>query len=340
MQWEKLNWEILDRLRAGFIGGTAAGGPYWQSLEDLEQYDQTFGERIGWKWDAVLRELRLRGWAPKSQDASGSFTLLDWGCGSGIAGRRVVDFVGAGRVARLLLHDHSDAARQFAAARAKQLYPQIEATPYDGRAEFDILVVSHVLNELSSESQAALLRDMARAKSVIWVEPGTHAVSRQLAAIRETLRKDVRVIAPCTHADVCGLLSPENARHWCHYFADPPPAIYADSDWVRFGQRAGIDLRSLPYSFLVLDSLSVHDPGDLPASRIIGGAEHFKGYAKVLSCAPGAVEELILQKRDAPELFKALKSPEGVPVYRWRREGNKIKDAVEVYPPAPDADPT
>ena len=26
-----------------------------------------------------------------------------------------------------------------------------------------------------------------------------------------------------------------------------------DSNWVKFGQRAGIDLRSLPYCFLALD---------------------------------------------------------------------------------------
>src|ERR1035438_7840636 len=33
----------------------------------------------------------------------------------------------------------------------------------------------------------------------------------------------------------------------------PPPAIFADSSWVKFGKRAGIDLRSLPYSFIALD---------------------------------------------------------------------------------------
>ena len=57
MEWEKLDWEALDRLREGFLTGAAARGPYWKSLGDLANYDLTYGERIGWKWDAVLAEL-------------------------------------------------------------------------------------------------------------------------------------------------------------------------------------------------------------------------------------------------------------------------------------------
>src|SRR5258708_2923216 len=103
MNWESLDWEILDRLRDNFLSGTAAaGGPYWHTLTDLECYDFTYGERIGWKWDAVLHELKLRHWAPPP-----GATVLDWGCGSGIAGPRGVEFLGAANGARLLVHDHS-----------------------------------------------------------------------------------------------------------------------------------------------------------------------------------------------------------------------------------------
>ena len=92
MTWTELDWESLDRHRERFLGGKPSDGPYWVSDSDLAGYDLTFGERIGWKWDAVLDELTMRGWSP------GRGAVLDWGCGSGIAGRRVVGRFGAGRV--------------------------------------------------------------------------------------------------------------------------------------------------------------------------------------------------------------------------------------------------
>ena len=62
MIWTELDWPALDRLRQGFLQGTSLSTPYWESETALASYDLTYGERIGWKWDHVLRELRLRGW--------------------------------------------------------------------------------------------------------------------------------------------------------------------------------------------------------------------------------------------------------------------------------------
>ena len=39
--WETLDWPTLDRLRAGFLDGGAARGPYWKSPHDLAVYDLT-----------------------------------------------------------------------------------------------------------------------------------------------------------------------------------------------------------------------------------------------------------------------------------------------------------
>ena len=95
MTWSELDWAVLDRLRGRFLGNVAADGPYWETAADLANYDLTYGERIGWKWDHVLRELRLRRWAPYQtmiQVLHGlapatptRVALLDWGCGSGVA---------------------------------------------------------------------------------------------------------------------------------------------------------------------------------------------------------------------------------------------------------------
>lgn len=336
MNWTEIDWVVLDRLRGLFLSGEAASGPYWTSTEDLAHYDCTYGERIGWKWDAVLQELDQRGWKPSPA------LVLDWGCGSGVAGRRVVRWLGAGRVSALRLWDHSALAADFACEAARAEFPGIavaQVTP--GLLASDepvgVLVISHVLNELPASELLALRVLAARAGAILWVEPGTFEVSRALIAVREQLRDRFRLVAPCTHQAACGLLTADNARHWCHHFAPPPVGIFADSGWVRFGQRAGIDLRSLPYSFLALERTAA-SPGAGSAggfSRAIGEPRLYKGYAKVLNCDAAGVTELMLQKRDHPALFKSFKRPAGALVYRWTRDGAKIIGA-EAWPGSPE----
>jgi hypothetical protein len=261
----------------------------------------------------------------------GAGSVLDWGCGSGVAGRRVVRWLGADRVRVLRLWDHSALAVDFAAEAARTRFPRLPVehlTPgfLAGNEPVGLLVISHVLNELPAEELRALRGLAARAEAILWVEPGTADASRALIEVRERLRARFRVVAPCTHQAGCGLLAPTNARHWCHHFAAPPSEIFADSNWVKFGRRAGIDLRSLPYSFLALERAAA-DPASEAASgldRVIGEPRVYKGFARVLSCAAGGVSELTLQKRDAPMLFKQLKRPGGPLVYRWTREGDRI----------------
>jgi hypothetical protein len=336
MDWESLDWEVLDRLRDHFISGTAAQGPYWHTITDLECYNFTYAERIGWKWDAVLRELPLRGWM-----APANATILDWGCGSGVAGRRVVEHLGAANVARLLVHDHSPLAMDFAEYTSRRVWPALAVEKASrrflvGTEAIDVLVISHVLNELDDVARADLRDLAARAQTILWVEPGTHEVSRLLGGWREALTgSGFLAIAPCPHQQACGVLTVGNERHWCHFFAPPPAGVYADSGWVKFGQRAGIDLRSLPYSYLVLDRrpASASSDAGAPLARIIGDPRHYKGYAKLFACAATGVAELTLQKRDAPELFKALKEPTNNTIYRWTHTAGRIQPGAIVMSP-------
>ena len=346
MTWTDLDWAALDRLRDGFLHGGAAAGPYWKSAEDLASYDFTYGERIGWKWDHVLRELRLRGWRPAAREA------MDWGCGSGIAGRRVIDFFGADQFDALTVWDHSPAACAFATEEAGRVFPSLRVMTATsgfvaGEAPIGLLIVSHVLNELSPADLVALRKLSARAEAVLWVEPGTHAISRQLGGIRDDLvaRGEFRAIAPCTHQLACPALKPGHERDWCHFFAPPPSEIFATPDWVKFGQRAGIDLRSLPYAFFAVEKIgsraavalasdtnsassstpSNSDESISPElSRIIGRPEYFKPYARWLNCDSSGLNELELPKRADPALYKQLERTKAPLVYRWRREGLKV----------------
>ena len=332
--WSTLDWAALERLRAVFLGEARAGAPYWRSRSDLESYDFTFAQRIAWKWDAVLRELEERGWRPPARE------VLDWGCGSGIAGRRVAEAFGPRAFDRLRVFDHSALAEEFAAEADRSEFPGLaveRASPawLAGEAPVGVLVVSHVLNELADRDRLSLLRLAGRAAAVLWVEPGTYAASRALIGVREQLREGFDFVAPCTHQEPCGLLSFENERHWCHHFAPPPAGIMADSDWVRFAQRAGIDLRSLPYSFLAMEKRAAAAAGaaePMPpaaeagtSSRLVGEARRYKGFVKVLACQADGVRELTLLKRSSPGLFRELCKGQGPSTRRWTLRGDRIE---------------
>ena len=339
MTWEELDWPALDRLREGFLRGGATG-PYWTSAADLASYDLTYGERIGWKWDAVFRELRLRRWRPEP-----GLDVLDWGCGSGVASRRLLSFLGPDSVPALRLWDHAPLATGFAVDAARAAFPGVAVSPATpdflaSDAPVGVLVLSHVLNELTPDAFAEVRRLLGRAQAVLWCEPGTHEVSRRLGALRDELRDTFDIAAPCTHGGACPALAPDRERDWCHFFAPPPSEIFADPRWVNFGQRAGIDLRSLPYSFLALSRRTPN--GDTPApavtdaglSRIIGRPEHFKPYARFLSCDASGLTELTLPRRANPALCKALERSKAPLVYRWRREGPTVIGGEPL--PAPD----
>jgi hypothetical protein len=349
MTWTEIDWAILERLRRRFLEGDFAGAPYWEDEADLANYDFTYGERIGWKWDQVLRELRLRRWSPRRAtgvpppDPPGATTepvpIVDWACGSGVASRRVIAGFGAAAFSSLTLWDHSPLACDFAAAAARRAFPQLtvaQATPgfLASREPIGLLVVSHVLNELPPEALAALRAMIDRADSVLWVEPGTAAISRQLGVIREgALSQGFHPVAPCTHAAACPIFAAGNERHWCHFFAPPPPEIFLDSHWVKFGQRAGLDLRSLPYSFLALDR---QEPEPLPAgaSRVLGRVEHFKPYARLLNCDAAGLTALELPKRADPALCKQLERIRAPLLARWERKNNRISGGALISLPS------
>jgi ribosomal protein RSM22 (predicted rRNA methylase) len=223
---DSIDWTQLAALRQRFIQNEGPGPDYWQNEETLRLYDRFFAERIGWKWDAVLRELKLRDWWPQSK------ILLDWGCGTGIATRKILQFWPELPIERVLLFDRSSQATSFASNRLRESFPdarfEIECLhsvpdPVGPRPDSAYtLILSHVLNEAAQETQSEILKLGAAAQSLLWVEAGTRTVSRQLVGFRERWLEDLNPVAPCPHAAGCGLLDSKNEAHWCHSFARSP----------------------------------------------------------------------------------------------------------------------
>lgn len=304
-----LDWAVLERLRNAFLDGTAGERDYWESEADLASYDATFAQRIGWKWDFVLDDLRARGWTPPAEGAE----LVDWGCGSGIAARAFLDAFTPASVESVRFLDRSPLAMRFAARRAAQRFPGIRlveggAVPAPPEGRPAIVLVSHVLTELTPPRIDLLLADLQRAAAVLWVEPGTYEASLALIAARERLREAFHPIAPCLHAGRCGILAPGNEPHWCHHFARPPGAVFTDPFWGRFAHLTGIDLRSLPLSYLVLDRRPAPAPAEPGVARVLGRPRLLKAEVRVLACRPdGEVREHNLPRRTRPEAFVAAR---------------------------------
>ena len=160
MNLESLDWEVLDRLRATFLSDARTEGPYWHTLTDLECYDLTYAERIGWKWDAVLDELRLRGWT-----APAGATVLDWGCGSGVAGRRVVRFLDGGAESGFGEQDFGIMPGAGARILVDALLHQEGGVLVDEGRQFGEIADRRCATEKIEQRQAVLLRTQCPSKA-------------------------------------------------------------------------------------------------------------------------------------------------------------------------------
>ena len=209
-------------------------------------------------------------------------------------------------------------------------FPHHAISPASSEIIPDLLIISHVLNELSADALEHLIALAGQAQAVLWVEPGTSAVSRKLIAVRERLLEKTNIIAPCTHAQKCGMLAKGNERHWCHHFASVPGYVHTDSGWGKFSKTLDIDISTLPFSYLVLDRRPVVATPEPESSRVMGVPRYYKGFSKILSCQSDGVRELTLQKRDAPDLLKAMKKDPGS-LYQWDRDGDKIRGGLKVF---------
>ncbi|MBP8300215.1 MAG: methyltransferase domain-containing protein [Planctomycetes bacterium] len=308
----------ITRLRELFLDesrGPQPLGDYWRQVADLQAYDEVLGARIGWKWDAVLAECAARGWenAARGGESAAAPTVLDYGCGSGIAARRFVAHFAAGEV---WFHDRSVRAMDYATAQLREAAPAVRTKVVRDVSNLrpDVLLVSHVLGELDAAGEAQLRELIARSQRVLIVEPGNRAIARRLSTLRDDLLADFRIVAPCTHTAGCPALVASN--DWCHFFAPPPPEVFTNSDWVRTARDLGIDLRSLPYSFVAGVRRSVGEAvaePEVPRARVLGRPTVAPRTADVSVCDAAGLRTVRIEKRREPGTWRALKKdPETV----------------------------
>lgn len=297
--------ERLASLREGFLAlerrkKPVQEGEYWSDARDLELYDSTFGRRIGWKWEAVLADL-VRG-----DRLARAEVVLDWGCGSGVAVRSWLAAGGARTARRVHLWDHSVRAREYAAARVREAFPDLEVSPELPSTSPDLVLLSHVLAELGPDEEERLIERVRGAGAALWVEPGNRSVSGRLGAVRARLIDVHEVLAPCPHQGACGALAGGRGTSWCHFFARPDGEVFTEGRWNEFGRELGIDLRALPYTFLALRRRGEGPTEDRPAHRLLGRPRLTRGRAQLDVCDESGVRVLDFLQRTDRTLFREL----------------------------------
>lgn len=309
--WDGADGRRLAELRALFLersegGGAAVTRDYWTCERDLELYDATLGARVGWRWDRVLEEATRRGAGCSRKPAE---TVVDLGCGSGVASRAAwrAGWIAPG--ARVHCVDRSTLATAHAASRLRAIAPDMEVheSALMPRAAPELLLIGHLVLEVDDRAFGELIESARRAGTTVWIEPGTRFAGRRLSEVHEALRDERSAVAPCPHAARCGLLDEGRERDWCHHFPEPPADAFTEPLPGKTAHELGLDIRSLATSYLVLQEEVASLPGDV--GRVLGRPKIEKGRARVDLCTASGVARLDLAKRDDPRLWRAWKRP-------------------------------
>lgn len=302
-----ISWSELESLRQSYLHPQPDGSKdYWISPTLLWSYHQTFGARIGWKWDSVLADIARQTHLRESFGGS----LLDYGCGTGMASLRVLNWLAPGQVDHVYLYDRSPKAMLFAADRIKEQFPGVRVEPMSRlnwpQPRSYLLLASHIFTEINRDSQKDLLEGASKSQGILFVDAGTKQVSEKLIGFRRDLGSNhFRVLAPCSHQNACPLSSQSHPQHWCHFFAKVPQIAFQSSFWREFSEKLSIDLRSLPLSYLVMQEGTARSWQAQPlARRILGRGHHFKSWIEWLSCSEVGIEKLTITKRQNKEGFK------------------------------------
>ena len=192
-----------------------------------------------------------------------------------------------------------DEAQQIFLRRGNLSVPQ----SFDFQEPFDLIILSHVLNEFGSSSRflpkklsliLSAIKMLSDGGRMLIVEPGNRVCSRDLMALRDALFEEasVSILAPCTGIDQCPLL--KNSTDWCHGELNwRRPAACAKVD-----QIIGFDKSMLKYSYLLLSKKEQRPENDVENWRVVSGNMFHEGVVRRYVCTPS--ELLTLSQKESP----------------------------------------
>lgn len=179
------------------------------------------------------------------------------------------------------------------------------------RAEYDLIVLGFVLNELYLEqpaaeripARAALLRklmgQLAPDGALLVLEPALRESTRELMQVRDVLATAepegaplIHVLAPCVRRGPCPMLRSE--RDWCHETLDfaLPPTL------VPVARAAGLRYEGLSYAALVLGHRARQAEPSETLLRIVSERLVSKGKLEYFGCGEVGYQRLTRLDRE------------------------------------------
>ena len=308
-------FEALKKLQELYLKGSPQlQRDYWTE-ELLELYSSSLGERISWKWQHCLEDLKKQNVHPENLFPKKNFLLEDWACGPGTASLKYLELCDQINNYKLKLVDRSTVACSFAQKKIKETFYSIDFSDNQipNKKEFlHIQLISYVLSELSTTSLSQIVDNLKKTDLFIWIDASSIKESQQLSRIRDSLLEEFYFLAPCPHQRECPVLKTKN--DWCHRFAKAPTYVFHDSEWSRISKELKIDLRSLPYHSLygVKKTLFNKTPEfklpELNNLRLLGRPRVGKHEAKADFCTTaGEYKTLTFTKQKDLKIYQILK---------------------------------
>jgi len=152
----------------------------------------------------------------------------------------------------------------------------------------DIVVIGHVLNELSASQRTSVIARawQATRQLLVIVEPGAPAFFPIITGARQQLIQDGgHIVAPCTHHQHC----PMPAGEWCHFGQK-----IARPDVQRTAKGAELGWEEAKYTFVACQRTPITHTG----MRLMHDPMRAKGYIDVVGCDKTGIHTHRIQKRD------------------------------------------
>ncbi len=296
-RWEREAQGVSERYRAQRVGGEA---PLVRGRDQALGYaaiilPATYAQVLG---ACAAAGARIPNWQPSS--------LLDLGSGPGtalwaayeqwpsiermVAWEREPALITLGRE----LAQHGPISIQ----QARWERHDLTASSDDG-PRYDVVVLAHVLNELSQPVREKVLRSAWQRTNglLLIIEPGTSAAFTIVRAAREYLiTQDGYTIAPCPHNAACPL-----TNDWCHF-----PQRLERPEFQRRVRAAPSAWEDAKFSYAAMARFA---PALPITGRIIREPAQTKGYIETHMCTPAGIQTQHALKRDR-EAFRAARKRE------------------------------
>lgn len=210
---------------------------------------------------------------------------------------------------------------------------------------YDIIVLSNVLNEVSSleedriDKRVSLLKKiimgfLAPDGSCIIIEPSLRETSREMLEVRDCLLKEgLHIYSPCLMNEPCGTLV--NPKDWCHEdISWEPPVVVSEVD-----RLIGLRKDSLKFSYLIIrkDGLSLADIYGDGSYRVVSDPLISKGKIEFYICGRGGRRLIVRLDKDeatANGSFSKLRRGSIIGLKGVRDEGKRLrieKDTTVIF---------